>query len=226
MKRIFIVTALLCSIAHADQQKNVAQLKSYISNADVIPFKAAYAVESAQENKTQLLELAQSTQQKLTDELESWGNGTINKKKLALGALQALATVYCLAQVGYVAYGAIMPLKLYLPASSIYAPDTPAHINQKSVTMFLKCPALFIYAVLHVISTIHCGNGKYATATVAPTLCALSAYGAYKACKASAKNFKQGWNYKAHLEQQIKNIDEIITHIQNPTIAPAIKEQV
>jgi hypothetical protein len=42
--------------------------------------------------------------------------------------------------------------------------------------------------------------------------------------KYARNNLKQGWNYKAHLENQIKNVDEIIAFIQNPT-ATAVTEE-
>jgi hypothetical protein len=41
-----------------------------------------------------------------------------------------------------------------------------------------------------------------------------------------AKTLKQGWNYKKHLETQIKNLDEIIEYIQTCPFAPKIEEQI
>jgi hypothetical protein len=220
MKRIITMLALLSGMAHAEQlqQKNITKLESYIRTADVAHFKIAYEkADNKQDIETQLLELAQNTKKELADELELASDGAINKKKLAMGALQALGIAYCAENAINLLYMAIKNTTLTYVWNVLRDIALSANKRPKLIT-YLTCRFPGVAACVAFWQTAPSPLCEYAYQPLALIPCALFSFLAYKAFKASAKNIKQGWNYKAHLETQIKNLDEIIDFLQADTI--------
>jgi|GEM_PF-1497311 len=233
-----IHTVLLCvtligvSFVHADEpvthaENMLQELKKQIDQADAQVFKALMGMTIIPENGTaiMLLNYAQEKRNALQQQHASLPDNAKEYKYLAKGVGQYYLGLCCglgsaLATVVYASI--IMERKLDIPTAKQVV-EIPNILRQSRIAF----PAVYVACPIGKYIEIKDFNGNELSATAAYVIPTVLAYfGAKYFCRFGKENIKLGWNYKTHLEQQIKNLDEIITHIQNPTIAPAIKEQV
>jgi hypothetical protein len=218
MKRILVIITLLTGITHADQPraKDIVKLESYIQEANVKKFRAIYdSVDNKQDIKPLLLVWAHNTRKELSAELALIGDKKSDTKKLLIGTLQALCFLYCLDNMIDFPYSVIK--------------DDLREYTKDVIDAVLAYNKLYYiprYPAAILVSAVHRATRPTISYPLGVTLCGALTLLTYKAWKASAKNIKQGINYPAYLKQQIKNLDEIIAYIQNPTVAPAIEEAV
>jgi len=233
MKRIFIIIALLCGTAQAEKPSIITALRSHIRDTNTAQFKKSYKkLSAAPEETTKLITLAQKEKDNRLAELSTLGTQTKHKKKIATG-IGAGA-------LGVGAAALIVPVSITLSVLSLHRDPNDSlvyHVSNTLVHMVqgadiaLKlttapCPICHhIYDGNHICYTCHTSERGAAIAACTGLIISLATASGLL-FKEAHERIKLGWNYKARLEQQIKNLDEIITYIQNPTIAPAIKEQV
>jgi len=187
------------------------QLAQHIVRADATGFKDTYNSFQnwpADERAAALQALAVTTQevkQALQTELETNGDKA-NKFTLAKGVAQTILGTYCtlvtmfsLAYKGeYFAINRVNLDRSFMLNLANRLEDNYLYINGPEILPF--CLRLDGYQKLAALTNI----------IVTP----LTGYLAYNSLKAGIQNCKNGWNYKAFVEQQIANIDEINAFIQ------------
>lgn len=244
IKNIFAVTALTLTFAPAlrceDAQtvktsklqsvinyvKNIRKsltpqekLAQYITSADVTGFKNAYNSFQkwpATERATTLQALTvtiQEVKQALQTELESNGNKA-NKTTLAKGVAQtvvgaiSLTTMACMSKALY----KTMELLDILGDGDAY---DDWYDNSLSIKILYTKPFAYILdPYIFGRNTIFAEDARISLiSSDVAFIIAGAILGAYTA-KTGLQNCKNGWNYKAYLQQQIANIDEISAFIQ------------
>jgi len=198
-------------------------LAQYIAHADVDGFKNTY--NSFQEwtpsDRTATLQTlavtAQEVKQQLQAELESMGN-KVKKSTIAKGIVQTVSGLFLTSTA------AITCSSAYKYFFKNYNENKFNTIEKFSALPYISIPA-FLSTYCGMCANEYCKikhpkpylsiktNKKIVYCLTATFLLTGAIFGAYTA-KTGIQNCKNGWNYKAYVEQQIANIDEINEFIQ------------
>lgn len=238
---LIVAPALRCEETHApskgklqsaiDYVKNIRtpltsqeKLAQFIAQADVTGFKNAsdaLVKEMAPEERAQALQgltsTAQEVKQALQTELKVTGN-KVKKSTLFKGAAQTIS-------------GLLLASTAAISCAIAYKSSFFKNYDKKKLNKIEKI-ALSPYRIILDFLVEYCNtcasnkckkhpkkyfstetNGKINCCSGAISLLTGAILGAYTT-KSGVLNCKNGWNYKAYLEQQIKNIDEITEFIQ------------
>ncbi len=204
-------------------------LAQHIVRADIAGFKSDYDAflqsnVTLEERTVTLQTLAitiQEIKQTLQTELDTMGN-KVKKSTLAKGLAQTIFGTYCtFATMFSLAYKGAAKKEYKAPVqfngnfTNYYVGNLPSYkqtlMNKLSYTLgesLIGYPVVLPQVISETII-----NEKLAALTNI-ILTPLTGYLAYNSLKSGLKNCKNGWNYKAFVEQQIANIDEINTFIQ------------
>jgi|GEM_PF-1989226 len=240
MKRIFIITALLCSIVHAQQLPpksatthdlahlkqtprelkpvNTNNLMHYVKSAQVKKFKFEYNDDlCTAELKQELLDTAQKTKTTLQKELKFLGKRAVHPATLGRGIVQATVGLWALFNIyrtGDCCY-------------KVYGKDyTKVFISPDNASRYFFAGDIVPYFFTTTNEPVDTPGGgvhyldpnltKQQSRFLSGVACSFASLSIIAAATMpyAFTNIKQGINYKAHLEQQIKNLDEIIAYIQ------------
>ena len=233
----YIVTTFLVPLLLSAQAPVVQTLTQHIAHADAVSFKKEYAQRTiSSEDHTSLITAAHlqlDHVKKQLDGINQLEKNFIHTSSIKKAILTLSIGLYCAIQTAYVAYSALMPLSFQecedtqeKKVNHEFFLTFPRHVLKVGSTkgerffIFLWPPLSFYHQLHHYTEK---GNGKYVTATIAPLLCAVGSYLAYKGLHAGVKNLKIAFNYKQYLEEQQANLDEIILLLTNDSHTKDIK---
>ncbi len=214
-------------------------LKNLITQADVTEFKTTYDtfIESCVPERSaviqELVTTAEDVKQKLEKELENTGDNTTNKKTLAKGVLQTLGGLYGIANVAFVYWLQHLNVTTHITTEEKIL-NSLRGMDNETVRMRIIRDKIAPYSFLGFANDamlIASDLGKKLTTTTPSRgtswfefspfipggfpflfLASITCISSYQ-IKYGLNKIKIGYDYKAYLEQQIKNLDEIITHI-------------
>lgn len=213
------------------------KLKNLIEQADVTAFKTTYdtfmksCVPECSTVVQELVTTAQDMKQKLEKELAAMGDNKVNKKTLAKGALQTIGGLYGIANVAFVYWVQYLYITTHLTPEEktngfLGIADAIRRIrkieNKIAPYAFLSLADNAMITASELGSKTTNSRGRASWWFLSPVIpfgfpflfLATITYISGNQVNYGLNKIKTGWDYKAYLEQQIKNLDEIITHIQ------------
>ncbi len=228
---LLCVPALRCDDTQQHEQTanestlTCATLKNLITQADVTAFKTTYDtfMESCvPERSTIVQELAttaQEAKQKIEQELAAMGDITVKKSTLAKGVAQTFGGLFLTSMA---AISCTTMYKLFFKGDKV--------IDEVSKIEIL---ALFPHILVSQLLSNYCdfGTDEQLKKRIKEKYFSPIAYGKIQkssfiipiiieatlglyTLKNGIQNCNNGWNHKAYLEQQIKNLNEINAHIE------------